>query len=74
LALNIQDAAFPSGSAAMPPSARFQSDTPVEAPPSRQQPNAAKKGLPFDEESKLIYGILFSLRSMVKKLSPKEQV
>lgn len=32
----------------------------------------ARKGLPFDEEAKLVYGILFSLRNMVKKLSSKE--
>lgn len=31
-----------------------------------------KRGLPFDEECKLVYGILYSLRSMVKKLSNKE--
>jgi len=38
------------------------------APPERPQ----KRGLPFDEESKLLYGLLYSLRSMVRKLSPKE--
>lgn len=27
------------------------------------------KGLPFDEEAKLVYGVLISLRSMVKRLS-----
>lgn len=31
-----------------------------------------KRGLPFDEESKLLYGLVYSLRSMVRKLSPKE--
>lgn len=29
----------------------------------------ALKGLPFDEEAKLVYGVLISLRSMVKRLS-----
>ncbi len=27
------------------------------------------KGLPFDEEAKLVYGVVLSLRNMVKKLS-----
>lgn len=27
------------------------------------------RGLPFDEEAKLVYGVVFSLRNMVKKLS-----
>ena len=27
------------------------------------------KGLPFDEEAKLVYGVVMSLRNMVKKLS-----
>ena len=29
-------------------------------------------GLPFDEEAKLVYGVILSLRNMVKKLSGKE--
>jgi len=39
------------------------------------QPNtgaSASAGLPFDEESKLVYGVIFSLRNMVKKLSMKD--
>jgi trafficking protein particle complex subunit 1 len=32
------------------------------------------KGLPFDEEAKLIYGVVFSLRNMVKKLSKGRSV
>lgn len=28
-------------------------------------------GLPFDEESKLVYGVVLSLRNMVRKLSGK---
>lgn len=29
----------------------------------------AGQGLPFDEEAKLVYGVVLSLRNMVKKLS-----
>jgi len=37
------------------------------------QPNTGPSaGLPFDEESKLVYGVIFSLRNMVKKLSMKD--
>ena len=27
------------------------------------------RGLPFDEEAKLVYGVVLSMRNMVKKLS-----
>lgn len=37
------------------------------APPAPPPPNASS--LPFDEEAKLVYGVLLSLRNMVKKLS-----
>ena len=30
---------------------------------------AQDRGLPFDEEAKLVYGVVLSLRNMVKKLS-----
>ena len=30
---------------------------------------SSSAGLPFDEEAKLVYGVVFSLRNMVKKLS-----
>jgi hypothetical protein len=36
---------------------------------SQQQNIAANSGLPFDEEAKLVYGVILSLRNMVKKLS-----
>lgn len=31
--------------------------------------NGAKGGLPFDEEAKLVYGVVLSLRNMIKKLT-----
>ncbi|WVF67109.1 hypothetical protein IAT40_001854 [Kwoniella sp. CBS 6097] len=34
---------------------------------------AGNKGLPFDEEAKLVYGVILSLRNMVKKLSGREE-
>jgi len=40
------------------------------APPAPPQPTS---GLPFDEEAKLVYGVILSLRHMVKKLSGREE-
>lgn len=40
------------------------SDTPTVTEPAR-----ASDELPFDEEAKLVYGVIFSLRNMAKKLS-----
>ena len=34
-------------------------------------PPPANAGLPFDEESKLVYGVVLSLRNMIRKLSGK---
>ncbi|CAD6566857.1 MAG: TRAPP subunit bet5 [Tremellales sp. Tagirdzhanova-0007] len=31
------------------------------------------RGLPFDEEAKLVYGVVLSLRNMVKKLSGRDE-
>ncbi|KNZ55796.1 hypothetical protein VP01_257g4 [Puccinia sorghi] len=31
-------------------------------------------GLPFDEEAKLVYGVVFSLRNMVQKLAGKQEI
>lgn len=31
--------------------------------------NQRRGGLPFDEEAKLVYGVVLSLRNMVKKLT-----
>ncbi|TXT10930.1 hypothetical protein VHUM_01681 [Vanrija humicola] len=41
------------------------------APPAPTGSNNA--GLPFDEEAKLVYGVVLSLRNMVKKLSGKDE-
>lgn len=35
------------------------------------KPKSGPKGLAFDEESKLVYGVVLSLKNMVKKLSGK---
>jgi hypothetical protein len=34
-------------------------------------PSASSTGLAFDEEAKLVYGVVISLRNMIKKLSGK---
>lgn len=36
---------------------------------SQGGPRGSGIGLPFDEEAKLVYGVVLSLRNMVKKLS-----
>ena len=38
-------------------------------PNATQQSPPVHTGLPFDEEAKLVYGVVLSLRNMVKKLS-----
>ncbi|KDQ28100.1 hypothetical protein PLEOSDRAFT_1077069 [Pleurotus ostreatus PC15] len=35
--------------------------------------SVAPTGLPFDEEAKLVYGVILSLRNMVKKLSGRDE-
>ncbi|WWC87732.1 uncharacterized protein L201_002624 [Kwoniella dendrophila CBS 6074] len=40
---------------------------------TKQNKLSLPKGLPFDEESKLVYGVILSLRNMVKKLSGREE-
>jgi len=42
---------------------------PVPQPPISSQ----SKGLPFDEEAKLVYGVVLSLRNMVKKISGRNE-
>ena len=43
-----------------------QMNSPQETPTASK---AATSTLPFDEEAKLVYGVVLSLRSMIKKLS-----
>ncbi|KAF9012371.1 TRAPP complex subunit bet5 [Cyathus striatus] len=38
---------------------------------SAQTPNSS--GLPFDEEAKLVYGVVLSLKNMIKKLSGRDE-
>nr|XP_019050227.1 hypothetical protein I302_00652 [Kwoniella bestiolae CBS 10118]OCF29157.1 hypothetical protein I302_00652 [Kwoniella bestiolae CBS 10118] len=40
---------------------------------SNNQKMSLPKGLPFDEEAKLVYGVILSLRNMVKKLSGRDE-
>ncbi|KAL1696421.1 Sybindin-like protein [Schizophyllum commune] len=40
---------------------------------AQQPPGVTSTGLPFDEEAKLVYGVIISLRNMVKKLSGKDE-
>ncbi|KAH8080257.1 TRAPP complex subunit bet5 [Cristinia sonorae] len=46
-------------------------DTP--APSATTQPAPPQSGLTFDEEAKLVYGVVLSLRNMIKKLSGKDE-
>lgn len=45
-------------------------ETPHTAP-STPQPAPPQSSLSFDEEAKLVYGVVLSLRNMIKKLSGK---
>ena len=46
-------------------------DEPRTPLPGATQQVPANAGLPFDEEAKLVYGVVLSLRNMVKKISGK---
>jgi len=50
-------------------------DDEVVKPPSSNLSISQAQGtaLPFDEEAKLVYGIIFSLRNMIKKLSKRDE-
>ncbi|KAF7783129.1 hypothetical protein Agabi119p4_2505 [Agaricus bisporus var. burnettii] len=50
--------------------ARSTPPPPLSATP-QQQPSSAT--LPFDEETKLVYGVVLSLRNMIKKLSGRDE-
>ncbi|PVF94611.1 snare-like protein [Serendipita vermifera] len=48
--------------------------TPPTVPPKGPTtPNVPMSKLPFDEESKLVYGVIFSLKGMVQKLSGRDE-
>jgi len=42
-------------------------------PPPSGAASSASAGLPFDEEAKLVYGVVLSLRNMVKRLSGRDE-
>ncbi|PFH51522.1 hypothetical protein AMATHDRAFT_175120 [Amanita thiersii Skay4041] len=48
------------------------STPPAQSATGTAQPSASV-GLPFDEEAKLVYGVVLSLRNMVKKLSGRDE-
>ncbi|KAI0275551.1 Sybindin-like protein [Russula aff. rugulosa BPL654] len=63
-----QSPGLPRSTTATPP------PPPPPPPPSVQsQGGAGGPGLPFDEESKLVYGVVLSLRNMVKRLSGRDE-
>jgi len=41
--------------------------------PSLSVSAASSTGLPFDEEAKLVYGVVISLRNMIKKISGRDE-
>ncbi|KAF8906496.1 snare-like protein [Gymnopilus junonius] len=43
------------------------------APQTQPFAGSSTAGLPFDEEAKLVYGVVISLRNMVKKLSLRDE-
>jgi len=52
--------------------AESTSQLPIAAqPPSTS--TASSTGLPFDEEAKLVYGVVISLRNMIKKISGRDE-
>ena len=48
-----------------------QANPPPLSTNSQQQAPASQGALPFDEEAKLVYGVILSLRTMIKKLSKR---
>ncbi|KAK7057136.1 trafficking protein particle complex subunit [Favolaschia claudopus] len=45
----------------------------LQAPPSPITAPTTSTGLAFDEEAKLVYGVVLSLRNMIKKLSGRDE-
>jgi hypothetical protein len=45
------------------------SSPPPATTPAAKAPTTSMSKLPFDEEAKLVYGVIFSLKAMVQKLS-----
>jgi len=45
----------------------------LQSPPSPMTVPTTSTGLAFDEEAKLVYGVILSLRNMVKKLSGRDE-
>ncbi|KAJ6625590.1 Sybindin-like protein [Mycena sp. CBHHK59/15] len=45
----------------------------LQSPTSPAPPTLTSTGLAFDEEAKLVYGVILSLRNMVKKLSGRDE-
>ncbi|KAL5507477.1 BET5 [Sanghuangporus vaninii] len=55
-----------------------ESESPIKLPSSgsgvqTQQPLSTSGALAFDEEAKLVYGVILSLRTMIKKLSKRDE-
>jgi len=44
-------------------------DTRSQTPPTNSTVPNTSSALPFDEEAKLVYGVILSLRNMIKRLS-----
>ncbi|KAI0036960.1 TRAPP complex subunit bet5 [Vararia minispora EC-137] len=59
---------------ALPPWAQDHPPAPAPPPstPAAQGPGAGN-ALPFDEEAKLVYGVVLSLRNMIKRLSGRDE-
>jgi len=49
-----------------------QQSTPMSQTPT-PAPETSSTGLAFDEEAKLVYGVVISLRNMIKKLSGRDE-
>jgi len=50
-----------------------QASSPLLQTPPPPPPSQSSTGLPFDEEAKLVYGVILSLRNMIKKISGRDE-